>query len=126
VDVASRVEVAWSGPVVGREARGRNTLRITAFSKFEEAIGEYEAALALNPCDLEILNSLAVDYTRMGQYDLAIAMFEKIQELDANFEPCYCNRIITYTEMGLHVLAYNLKRVMRILGIDGMLAAMRA
>ena len=30
------------------------------------------------------------------------------------------------TEMSLHVLAYNLKRVMRILGIDGMLAAMRA
>ena len=30
------------------------------------------------------------------------------------------------TEMSLHVLAYNLKRVMRILGIGGMLAALRA
>jgi hypothetical protein len=30
------------------------------------------------------------------------------------------------TEMSLHVLAYNLKRVMRILGIGEMLAAMRA
>ena len=30
------------------------------------------------------------------------------------------------TEMSLHVLAYNLKRVMRILGIGAMLAAMRA
>jgi hypothetical protein len=28
--------------------------------------------------------------------------------------------------MSLHVLAYNLKRVMRILGIDKMLAALRA
>ncbi len=30
------------------------------------------------------------------------------------------------TEMALHVLAYNLKRVMRILGIDGLIMAMRA
>ena len=30
------------------------------------------------------------------------------------------------TEMSLHVLAYNLKRVMRILGIGEMLAAIRA
>ena len=30
------------------------------------------------------------------------------------------------TEMSLHVLAYNLKRVMRILGIGAMLAAIRA
>ena len=30
------------------------------------------------------------------------------------------------TEMALHVLAYNLKRVMNILGIDPLIAAMRA
>ena len=54
---------------------------------------------------MEILNSLAVDYTRTGQYDLAINTFEHIQELDQEFEPSYCNRIITYTEMGLHDLA---------------------
>ena len=30
------------------------------------------------------------------------------------------------TEMSLHVLAYNLKRVMRILGIGAMMAAIRA
>jgi len=38
----------------------------------------------------------------MGQYDLAIQTFEKVEQLDVNFEPSYCNRIITYTEMGLH------------------------
>jgi hypothetical protein len=30
------------------------------------------------------------------------------------------------TEMGLHVLAYNLKRVMKILGNDALIAAMKA
>ena len=77
-------------------------LSLDSLGKFDEAIADYEAALALNPCDLEILNSLAVDYTRVGNYDLAIQTFEHIEGLDASFEPCYCNRIITYTEMGLH------------------------
>jgi Transposase DDE domain len=30
------------------------------------------------------------------------------------------------SEMALHVLAYNMKRVMRILGVGGLMAAMRA
>lgn len=30
------------------------------------------------------------------------------------------------TEMGLHVLAYNLKRVMKILGNDALIKAMKA
>jgi tetratricopeptide (TPR) repeat protein len=74
-------------------------------NKFDEAISEYELALGMNPDDLEILNSLAVDYTRTGQYDLAIDTFEHIQQLDGEFEPCYCNRIITYTEMDQHDMA---------------------
>jgi hypothetical protein len=30
------------------------------------------------------------------------------------------------TEMALHVLAYNMKRVMRILGVEGLMEAIRA
>jgi len=63
-------------------------LTLDAINQFDDAITEYETALELNPNDLEILDSLAVDYTRTGQYDRAI-----------------CNRIITYTEMGQHDLA---------------------
>ncbi len=77
-------------------------LALDAIHRFEEAIEEYETALELAPGDLEILNSLAVDYTRTGQYDRAIETFEYIQELEPNFEPSYCNRIIAYTEMGMH------------------------
>ncbi|MHC4368978.1 MAG: tetratricopeptide repeat protein, partial [Planctomycetota bacterium] len=69
-------------------------LTLDAISRFEDAISEYEAALELRPDDLEILNSLGVDYTRTGQYDLAISTFERMQELDSEFEPSYCNRII--------------------------------
>jgi tetratricopeptide (TPR) repeat protein len=80
-------------------------LTLDAMNKFDDAISEYELALGMNPDDLEILNSLAVDYTRTGQYDLAIDTFEHIQQLDGEFEPCYCNRIITYTEMDQHDMA---------------------
>jgi tetratricopeptide (TPR) repeat protein len=80
-------------------------LGLDTINRFEEAIAEYEIALQLAPDDLEILNSLAVDYTRTGQYDRAIETFEYIHELDSTFEPCYCNRIITYTEMDQHDLA---------------------
>ena len=80
-------------------------LTLDAISRFEEAIAEYELALELSPDDLEILNALAVDYTRTGLYDRALQTFEYIQQLDPKFEPCYCNRIITYAEMGQHDLA---------------------
>ena len=36
---------------------------------------------------------------------MAIQTFEQIQDLDPGYEPSYCNRIITYTEMGQHDLA---------------------
>src|SRR5512140_3461533 len=47
-------------------------LTLDALERFDEAITEYEEAMSLNPDDPEILNSLAVDYTRTGRYDLAI------------------------------------------------------
>jgi len=80
-------------------------LTLDAINRFEEAIAEYETALQLSANDLEILNALAVDYTRTGLYDRALRTFESIQELDPDFEPCYCNRIITYAEMGQHDMA---------------------
>jgi tetratricopeptide (TPR) repeat protein len=80
-------------------------LTLDAINRFEEAILEYETALELSLNDLEILNALAVDYTRTGLYDKALATFEYIEQTDPKFEPCYCNRIITYAEMGQHDMA---------------------
>lgn len=80
-------------------------LTLDSINRFSDAIDEYETALQSCPDDLEMLNSLAVDYTRTSQYDRAIEVFEYIQQLDPEFEPCYCNRIITYTETEQHELA---------------------
>lgn len=82
--------------------RFNKALALDSMSCFEEAIKEYKAALELVGDDLEILNSLAIDYTRVGLYDLAIETFEKIEHIDRDFEPSYCNRIIAYAEMNKH------------------------
>ncbi len=47
-------------------------LTLDAVNRFDDAICEYETALQFDPNDLEMLNSLAIDYTRTGQYDRAI------------------------------------------------------
>ncbi len=77
-------------------------LALDSMNDFDNAIKAYQKALELTPDDPEMLNSLAVDYTRTGRYDMAIATFEHIERIAPDFEPCYCNRIITYTEMEQH------------------------
>jgi tetratricopeptide (TPR) repeat protein len=77
-------------------------LTLDGMEQYEQAITCFEKALDLLEDDIEILNCLGVDYTRTAQYDLALATFERIEQLDPLFEPSYCNRIIAYTEMEQH------------------------
>ncbi len=77
-------------------------LALDGMEEYDKAIDFYQRALECNADDLEILNCLGVDYTRTAQYDLALKTFEQIEVLDPEFEPAYCNRIITYTEMEQH------------------------
>ena len=77
-------------------------LTLDSLTRFSEATEAYRLAHDLDPHDPEVLNCLAVDYTRLGQYDLAIKAFEELEKIEPDFEPSYCNRIITYSEMGLH------------------------
>jgi tetratricopeptide (TPR) repeat protein len=77
-------------------------LTLDTLEQFQEATEVYNQAHDLKHNDPEILNCLAVDYTRLGRYDLALRTFETLEELDPDFEPGYCNRIITYSELGQH------------------------
>jgi tetratricopeptide (TPR) repeat protein len=77
-------------------------LTLDAIENFEEAVKEYRTALDCSPDDVEIMNCLAVNYTRLRLYDLAMETFERIHQLDPDFEPAYCNSIITAAEMGQH------------------------
>ncbi len=59
-------------------------------------------AIRLCPDEVEFINSLGVNLTHLGKYARALKCFRQIQRLDPDFEPAYCNCIITYTQMGDH------------------------
>ncbi len=77
-------------------------LTMDGLERYDEAIGWYEKARQLLGDDVEVMNCLGVDLTRTGRYDQALATFEQMQQVEPMFEPGYCNRIITYTEMEQH------------------------
>jgi Flp pilus assembly protein TadD/GGDEF domain-containing protein len=71
------------------------SLNISADRLFEtghldEAVQEFHRALALDPENLNVRNSLGVCYTRMGRVEEAAAEFSRVASLDSNdFMPQY-------------------------------------
>ncbi len=77
-------------------------ITLDMMERHDEALAAYRKALSLEPEDLETLNAAGTDCVRIGRYKQAIRFFERAQQLDAGFEPCYCNRITAYSELGEH------------------------
>ena len=77
-------------------------LTLDSLDRYYDAIEAYSQAYELDPHDPEVLNCLGINYTRVGQHDQALKCFEELEDLAHDFEPGYCNRIITYAEMGRH------------------------
>ncbi|MBN1942653.1 MAG: tetratricopeptide repeat protein [Phycisphaerae bacterium] len=76
-----------------------------ALEAMEDHLGAckaFQTAHELDPDDIETLNCLGVNYTRLGKYAEALGCFEVIQKVRPDYEPCYCNRIVTYTELSRH------------------------
>ena len=61
-----------------------------------------ESAASLDPEDVEILNGLGINLSRVARYAESLECFEKAESLDPFYEPSYCNRIVTYTQLGQH------------------------
>lgn len=77
-------------------------LTLDAMEEYDRACDAYNAALELEPDDVETLNCLGVDLTRLNRCHESLAIFERIERIDPNYEGSYCNRIVTYTELGDH------------------------
>ncbi len=77
-------------------------LTLEAMDDFARGGESLKKAVELEPEDVEILNSLGVNLTRQGLYTESLDAFVRIEKLDPTYEPSYCNRIITYTEMAQH------------------------
>src|SRR4051812_21780645 len=77
-------------------------LTLDELGRTDEAIEAYEQALLIDPDDVQSLNRLGVDQHAAGRYKEALQTFGRVQVIDPSFEPSYCNRILTYSEMGDH------------------------
>jgi tetratricopeptide (TPR) repeat protein len=77
-------------------------LTLDEMERFEEAIDAYRRALDIDAHDLQALQHLGMDLHRVGNFDEALKTFEQIEQVDPTFEPSYCQRILTYTELGDH------------------------
>jgi tetratricopeptide (TPR) repeat protein len=71
-----------------------------AMEDYDRACEAYRAVLRFDPGDVEALNGLGVNLTRRGRHAEALAQFEAAERIDPTFEPSYCNRIVTYAELG--------------------------
>jgi tetratricopeptide (TPR) repeat protein len=77
-------------------------LTLDELGRFDEAIDAYERALAIEPNDIQCLQHLGTDLHQVGRFEEALRAFERIQEVEPTYEPSYCSRIITYSELGDH------------------------
>jgi len=77
-------------------------LTLDAMEDYARATEAYRQAAGLDPNDVETLNCLGMDMTRLGFFAESLECFERIDRIKSGYEPSYCNRIITYTEIGEH------------------------
>src|SRR5688572_21549097 len=77
-------------------------LTLDELGRYEEAIDAYEHATAIEPNDVQCLQHLGMDLHQVGRFEEALRSFEHIQEVEPTFEPSYCSRILTYSELGDH------------------------
>jgi len=80
-------------------------LTFEAMEDYSTACKSFQDALEIDDKDIECLNCYAANATRLGDYAQALECYKKIDDIDRDFEPSYCNRIATYTEMGDHETA---------------------
>lgn len=77
-------------------------LTLDELERFEDAIAAYRRALEMEPDDVEAMHRIGADLARLGRYREALDELEAIEQVDASFEPAYCDRILVYGELGEH------------------------
>src|SRR5947209_12624513 len=62
-------------------------LTLDELQRFEEAISAYDQALEIEPDDVDALHHLGTDLSRVGRHTDALEACDRIQLIDASFEP---------------------------------------
>lgn len=96
------------------------------YRSYEEAIEDYDAALALDSSFVAAYNNRGIVYAALEEYDLALEDFSRAISLDANLILAYNNRAVIYTLTSQFELAIaDLEHAISLSGIDTTLAALR-
>src|SRR5947209_846724 len=77
-------------------------LTLDELQRFDEAIAAYREALEIEPADVDALHHLGTDLGRVGHHKEALTTFNRLEQVDAAFEPAYCNRIEAYRQLQDH------------------------
>src|SRR5688572_8058054 len=77
-------------------------LTLDEMGRFEEAIEAYRQSLKIEEDDPQAMLHLGIDLRRIGKLEQALRVLERIEHIDNTFEPAYCERVLTYAEMGEH------------------------
>jgi tetratricopeptide (TPR) repeat protein len=64
--------------------------------KLDEAIGEYEKALSIQPDLTDAIDMLALVYMTRGEYEKAVSLFERVGELQPDNAGAYYNIACVY------------------------------
>jgi serine/threonine-protein kinase len=117
----------WNWPAAEQEYRravslsgDASTRRFYGFflrnlGRWDEALAETQAAVALDPFSVETSKALGAAYLWAGQHDRAIDQFQKALELDANHAPTHDLLADAYAAKGLYADALKERRASLIL-----------
>ncbi len=92
--------VAVEGDFSGAQRHYNAGLDLEIQGRFEEAIAEYDIAIASNPSFAPAYNNRGGLYGRLGELQLAIEDFDEAIRLDPQYALAYFNRGLGYSAIG--------------------------
>jgi tetratricopeptide (TPR) repeat protein len=109
-----------------RDAYFNRALAYTARREYEEAIEDYDAAIALDGDYLEAFNNRGVVYTAMEEYEEAMSDFDRVLSLDGDFAAGYINRGVLHANLEEYDAAIDdMEQAIEIAGLEAVLEELR-
>ncbi len=98
-EYAAALDLKPPAELAGTAHSNRGILRFNQ-RRFDLALEDFTAAVALNPGSIAAYNNRGAVYRAAGQYALALNDFSKVLELDRNFLKAYLDRGGIYLQTG--------------------------